>query len=74
MLSDGPDPTADPVGYAEAQIVPLRAVRTDDESLRQVLDQLADAYQQEYSTNGGSTKAVAGASSRLNAICPGAAP
>jgi hypothetical protein len=48
VLSDGPDPTADPVGYAEAQIVPLRAVRTDDVSLRQVLGQLADAYQQEY--------------------------
>src|ERR1700728_2213452 len=23
VLSDGPDPSADPVGYAEAQVVPL---------------------------------------------------
>ncbi len=28
VLSDGPDPEADPVGYAQAQILPLREIHT----------------------------------------------
>src|SRR5580658_9784510 len=30
VLADGPDPDSDPVGYAEAQILPLRQVHTSD--------------------------------------------
>jgi hypothetical protein len=65
VLSDGPDPDADPVGYAEAQILPLRAIT-----------QLADAYQRFFSSDGKSTNAkesVVVASNKLNSICPGAA-
>ena len=67
-------PTADPVGYAEAQIQPLRGVRATEGTLQHAINQLDDSYQQDYSTNGAATKAVATASARLNDICPGAAP
>lgn len=76
MLSDGPDPTVDPVGYAEAQILPLRQVHTDDAKLRRDIDALDAAYRQMFSTDGSAAakRAVAQASERMNAICPGAAP
>ena len=32
VLSDGPDPDADPVGYAEAQIQPLHQIHTSDQT------------------------------------------
>ena len=75
-LSDGPDPDADPVGYAEAQILPLGQIRTSDSQLRAAITRLARAYQAFYASNGasGSAKAaVASASKRINAFCPGAA-
>lgn len=74
VLSDGPDPNADPVGYAEAQILPLRRIVTSDGALRAALGDLAGAYQA-YFTTGGSAEAEAAvdrASSRIDAICPGA--
>lgn len=76
MLSDGPDPGADPVGYAEAQILPLRQVHTSDGQLRAAINGLDAAYQQMFSTNGAAAarRAVTKASDRTNAICPGAAP
>src|ERR1700733_15082867 len=40
-LSDGPDPGADPVGYAEAQILPLRQIRTSDPTLKAAISRLA---------------------------------
>jgi hypothetical protein len=76
VLSDGPDPDADPVGYAQAQVLPLRHVTVASQTLRTVVGQLADAYQQFYSSNGKSTdakEAVAVATKKLNSICPGAA-
>ena len=76
VLSDGPDPGADPVGYAEAQILPLRQIGTADPALRAAIGQLADAYQQFFASDGESNsakQAVAAASQRLNSICPGAA-
>jgi hypothetical protein len=75
-LSDGPDPDADPVGYAEAQIKPLRAIKTADPALRTAISDLAAAYARVYRSNGKSataTKAAATASRKVNAICPGAA-
>ncbi|HXW39173.1 MAG TPA: hypothetical protein VEJ44_05715 [Acidimicrobiales bacterium] len=76
VLSDGPDPTADPVGYAQAQILPLGQVHTTDKDLRAAIDALDAAYQQMVSTNGSAaaTKVETTASNRLNAFCPGAAP
>ena len=76
VLSDGPDPGADPVGYAEAQILPLRQISSANPALRTAIGQLADAYQQFFASDGKSStaaKAVAVASSKLNSICPGAA-
>jgi hypothetical protein len=75
-LSDGPDPGADPVGYAEAQIKPLRAIKTSDPTLRAAIADLATAYAGVFDSNGNSAaakKAVATASKRINVICPGAA-
>jgi hypothetical protein len=76
VLSDGPDPDADPVGYAEAQVLPLGQVRTPGSQLRAAISKLARAYQAFYASNGapGPAKtAVANASKRIDAFCPGAA-
>ena len=76
VLADGPDPEADPVGYAEAQILPLRRLNVPDQALRSVVGQLADAYQQFFVSDGKSNtakEAVAVASKKLNSLCPGAA-
>src|SRR6202044_452395 len=76
VLSDGPDPDSDPVGYAEAQILPLGQIRTSDSQLRAAITRLARAYQAFYASNGASgaaKAAVASASKRINAFCPGAA-
>jgi hypothetical protein len=75
-LSDGPDPGADPVGYAEAQIKPLQAIKTGNTSLRAAISHLASAYAAVYDTDGKSAaaaKAVKAASQKVNTICPGAA-
>jgi hypothetical protein len=76
VLADGPDPDADPVGFAEAHILLLRQISTPDQSLRGALSQLADANQSLVASNGKSAnakEAVAVADKKLNAICPGAA-
>jgi hypothetical protein len=75
VLSDGPDPGADPVGYAESQFGPLRQIHTEDTALQDAIGQLATAYQEYFSTNGTNSakEAVAVASSKINSFCPGAA-
>jgi hypothetical protein len=76
VLSDGPDPDADPVGYAEAQILPLRQISSANPALRAAIGQLADAYQGFFASDGKSSsakEAVAVASKELNSVCPGAA-
>jgi hypothetical protein len=75
VLSDGPDPGADPVGYAFAQVLPLRQIHTSDTGLQRDIDALASAYESFYKTNGsaGANKAVNAASAKVNTICPGAA-
>jgi hypothetical protein len=75
VLSDGPDPAADKVGYAEAQILPLRAIHTTSPVLRSAIGELADAYSRFFASNGQSasaTSAVATATARMNKLCPGA--
>ena len=75
VLSDGPDPQADPVGYAEAQILPLGQIRTSDSQLRAAISRLAGAYREFVAGNGashGAATAVAAASKQVDAICPGA--
>ena len=75
VLSDGPDPTADPVGYAEAQVLPLRQIRTTDAQLKSAIGKLDSAYRAYFASNGGSSSAklaVAAASKRIDSFCPGA--
>jgi hypothetical protein len=75
VLSDGPDPQADPVGYAEAQIVPLSQIRTSDVQLRAAISSLASAYREYFASNGashGAAAAVTAAGKQVDAICPGA--
>jgi hypothetical protein len=75
VLSDGPDPQADPVGYAEAQIRPLSQIRTADPQLRAAITGLAGAYREYFASNGtshGAATAVTAASKQVDAICPGA--
>jgi hypothetical protein len=76
VLSDGPDPEADPVGYAQAQVLPLRQIHTSDEKLHEAIDRLASVYETFSDRNGVShsaKSAVTAAADRVNAICPGAA-
>jgi predicted component of type VI protein secretion system len=72
-LSDGPDPEADPVGHAQAQVLPLRQIHTTDGALHQAIDSLAAAYQAFSSTNGASQSksAVSTASKTIERLCPG---
>jgi uncharacterized heparinase superfamily protein len=75
VLSDGPDPGVDPVGYAEAQVLPLRQIRTSQKPLQEMIDKLASAYRAFSSENGsrGTKTAVNAASRQIDAACPGAA-
>lgn len=74
VLTDGPDPTADPVGYAQTQILPLRQIRAGDARLHSAIDALAAAYQQFVVTDGSAsaTQAVDRTGRAVDAICPGA--
>jgi hypothetical protein len=75
VLSDGPDPGDDKVGYAEAQILPLRQVHASTPALRSAISDLADAYARFFASNGKSptaTRAVAAAAAHINKLCPGA--
>lgn len=75
VLSNGPDPEADPVGYAQAQILPLRQIDTSDEELHEAINGLASAYEAFSATKGTSSAktAVSSASKTLENICPGVA-
>ena len=76
VLSNGPDPDADPVGYAEAQVLPLRQVQTSDKALQAAISNLAAAYQGFYHADGQGNAvkaAVTGADKKINSLCPGAA-
>jgi hypothetical protein len=77
VLSDGPDPGADPVGYAQAQVLPLRQLKLSDPSLSKAVKNLAAAYDS-YATSTGAASAAAKKQvstdeNAVNAICPGAA-
>ena len=77
MLADGPDPGADPVGYAEAQVLPLRQLAISDATLHRAVLTLASAYET-FSTSSSSTRAASAAAvtkaeNEVNKICPQAA-
>jgi hypothetical protein len=73
VLSDGPDPDVDPVGYAQAQVLPLHQIHTSQTNLRDAIDNLASAFEQFSATNGtmATKRAVTRASNKVDAICPG---
>jgi hypothetical protein len=76
VLSDGPEPAADPVGYAQAQVLPLRQIHTSDKDLHNAVDGLASAYAAFAADNGAGHRAESAATAavaHVNAICPGAA-
>lgn len=76
VLSDGPDPAADGVGYALAQILPLRELSLPAGRLRTDVRTLSRAYATYYIDDGAqrARPAVDAAEAAVNAICPGAAP
>jgi hypothetical protein len=76
VLSDGPDPGADPVGYAQAQVIQLRKLKLSSRKLKHAVRELASAYALFSKTDGKSKSAktdVKKAVRAVNAICPGAA-
>ena len=77
VLSDGPDAGADAVGYAQAQVLPLRQLTIGDPALHRAVLSLAAAYQT-FSTSTGPTRAAATltvtkAENEVSKICPQAA-
>jgi hypothetical protein len=75
VLSDGPDPGADPLGYAQAQILPLTQIHASDQTISAAISTLADAYQSYYDAHGTGTtvtSALNTAINRINSLCPGA--
>lgn len=77
VLSDGPDPSADPVGYALAQVLPLRRIdATSDAPLQHAIENLASAYDEFYRDKGvgaAARSAVTRAGKQVDALCPGVA-
>jgi hypothetical protein len=77
VLADGPDPDADPIGYAQAQVLPLEQLKISEPALRAAVKNLALAYQAYSSATGGPQHVAAAqaaqAEKAVNAICPGAA-
>ena len=76
VLSDGPDPDADPVGYALSQIKPLGLIHTLDHSVEESLTHLIAADRQLVDSSGSDDAAKMGikkADAALNTACPGVA-
>jgi hypothetical protein len=76
VLSDGPDPDADPVGYALSQILPLGEIHTSDHSVSTTLRSLVKADRALVTSNGADKAATSGikkADKSLNKACPGVA-
>jgi hypothetical protein len=72
VLSDGPDPGADPLGYAQAQILPLEQIHAADPKLSTAIGALAGAYQSYYAAHGRQSANLNTAINRINSLCPGA--
>lgn len=72
-LSDGPEPEADPVGHAQAQILPLSEIHTTNPRLASAIETLDTAYRQFSATKGGAPAkaAVESATKKIEALCPG---
>jgi len=76
IFSDGPDPDADPVGYALSQIKGLQAIHTADHAVSSAVRTLVAADQALVSSNGSdhaATSTIKKADARINTSCPGVA-
>ncbi len=75
VLANGPTAHVDPVGYAEAQVLPLRQLKLSDPTLRRAVRQLDSAYAAVNASNGShkAKTAAKAAAARVDAICPTAA-
>jgi hypothetical protein len=76
VLSDGPDPDVDPVGYALSQILPLGQIHTSDHSVSTTLHTLVKDDRALVKFNGSDKAAKSGikkADKSLNKACPGVA-
>jgi hypothetical protein len=77
VLANGPDSGTDPIGYAEAQVLPLRQLTISDATLHSAVLTLASAYET-FSTSSPSTRAASAAAvtkaeNEVNKLCPQAA-
>jgi hypothetical protein len=76
VFSDGPDPDADPVGYALSQILPLGQIHTSDQAVSTTLHSLIAADHALVTSNGADKAAktdIKKADNSLNTACPGVA-
>ena len=74
VLSDGPDPSADPVGYALTQEQPLGQIHTSDHSLAETISSLISADRALVHSNGSdhmATTSIRADDADLNKACPG---
>ena len=79
VLSDGPDPTADSTGYAQAQILPLKQLKLSTPSVQSAVTRLEAAFTAFVDAKSPSAQTqaavqVTSAENAVNAFCPGAAP
>jgi hypothetical protein len=77
VLSDGPDPDADPVGYALSQVDPLGDIHSSDHAVQTTLTTLIAADKALVSAKGADHAAkatITRADKSLNVACPGVAP
>ncbi len=77
VFADGPDPDADPVGYALSQILPLQSVHSSDSAVMSTVGRLVVADQDLVKSNGDDKPAAAAikkADHTINEACPGVAP
>ena len=76
VLSDGPDPGADPVGYAQAQILPLEQLHVSAQTtIGKAISTLASDYSSYAAANGtgkATNAALTAAINRINSLCPAA--
>jgi hypothetical protein len=78
VLANGPDSTADSVGYAEAQILPLKQLKLSTAKLQSAVTKLDAAFTAFVAAKSSSTQTqaavqVTSTENAVNAICPGAA-
>ncbi len=80
VFSDGPDPDADPVGYALSQIKPLGEVRSSAHSAQPTLTTIRTLIAADKALVGSkgsdhsATVTIKKADDRVNDACPGVAP